>query len=132
LAPGDSPSQAMSCLAAHLQAQVPWGATLTIEPLEYVQPFTAKRGSAFQLAKRALAEAWGTEAVEIGLGGSIACLSPLARAMPKADFVLTGVEDPAANIHAPNESVELGELRRACEAEIRLLSYLRHARGGDG
>lgn len=52
-----------------------------------------------------------------------AFLAPLAAA-PEAEFLLTGVEDPEANIHAPNESVHLGELRRALEAEIRFLSYL--------
>jgi acetylornithine deacetylase/succinyl-diaminopimelate desuccinylase-like protein len=111
-------------LEEHLQAHVPWGARVECEPVELVEPFEAADGELRRLALRALGEAWGAEAVEVGLGGSIALLSPLARAASRATFLLTGVEDAEANIHAPNESVDLGELRRACEAEIRLLTYL--------
>ena len=124
LAPGDEPERAMMSLEEHLQAHVPWGARVECEPVELVEPFEAADGELRRLALRALGEAWGAEAVEVGLGGSIALLSPLARAASRATFLLTGVEDAEANIHAPNESVDLGELRRACEAEIRLLTYL--------
>jgi cysteinylglycine-S-conjugate dipeptidase len=124
LAPGDDPRRAMALLEQHLEAHAPWGARVECEPLEFVEPFLAADGEARELGLLALAEAWGTEPVQVGLGGSIALLAPLANAAPRATFLLTGVEDPEANIHAPNESVHLAELRRACEAEIRLLNHL--------
>jgi cysteinylglycine-S-conjugate dipeptidase len=129
LAPGDDPSRAMHTVEAHLREYAPWGVEIEFEPLEYVAPFRAARGRSRELALRALADAWGRDAVEIGVGGSIALLATLAAAAGEAEFVLTGVGDPESNIHGPNESVHLGELRRAIEAEIRLLSYLGDASG---
>lgn len=129
LAPGDNAHRAMDRVEKHLRAQVPWGALVEFEPLEFVEPFVAAGGPEHEVALRALADAWGTDPVEIGLGGSIAFLAPLAAAAPGAAFLLTGVEDPDANIHAANESVHLGEMKRACEAEIRLLTYLRQDYG---
>jgi cysteinylglycine-S-conjugate dipeptidase len=125
LAPGDSPEQAMAALAEHLCRHAPWAARVSVKPLEHVRSFLSKPGLARHAALQALREAWRVEPVEIGLGGSIALVSRLQEAMPDAEFLLTGIEDPAANIHAPNESVDLGELRRAIEAEIRMLAYLR-------
>ena len=58
------------------------------------------------------------------MGGSIGFVAEMAEDFPDAAFILTGVEDPESRIHGPNESVHLGELRRAAEAEIRLLAYL--------
>jgi len=130
LAPSDDAHRAIERLERHIRAHAPWGARVDFEPLEHVEPFVAAAGRARELALRALAEAWATEPVEVGLGGSIAFLSPLAEAAPEAAFLLTGVEDPAANIHGPNESVHLDELGRACEAEIRLLHYLAEEIGG--
>jgi acetylornithine deacetylase/succinyl-diaminopimelate desuccinylase-like protein len=124
LAPGDDAQRAMADLEAHVRTHTPWGARVDFEPLEVVAPFAIDGRRARELALRALAEAWNTKPAEIGVGGSIAFLAPLAEAAPQAEFLLTAVEDPDANIHGPNESVHLGELERACEAEIRLLSYL--------
>jgi acetylornithine deacetylase/succinyl-diaminopimelate desuccinylase-like protein len=124
LAPGDDPVRAMGLLEEHLRAHAPWGARVECEPLEFVEPFVAPGGPAHELAVRALAEAWGANPMEVGLGGSIALLSPLSKAAGDATFLLTGVEDPESNIHAPNESVHLDQLRRACEAEVRFLAYV--------
>jgi cysteinylglycine-S-conjugate dipeptidase len=124
LAPGDEPHSALAHIEEHVRAHVPWSARVECEPIELVEPFVAARGRGRELAVRALKDARSAEPVEIGLGGSIALLAPLADASPEASFLLTGVEDPEASIHAPNESVDLRELRRACEAEIRLLTYL--------
>lgn len=74
--------------------------------------------------KQALSDAWGTEAIETGLGGSIPFVADLVTAFPDADILLTGVEDPDTRAHAPNESLDLSVLRHAIEAEVLLLARM--------
>ena len=40
---------------------------------------------------------------------------------PDAAILVTGVEDPHARAHGPNESLHLGEFARVCLAEALLL-----------
>jgi acetylornithine deacetylase/succinyl-diaminopimelate desuccinylase-like protein len=62
-------------------------------------------------------EAYGRSAQEIGAGGSIPLIDSLRSAVPDAEILLFGAQDPLARIHAPNESVDLAELERAVLAE---------------
>jgi hypothetical protein len=43
---------------------------------------------------------------------------------PKASVLVTGVEDPDARAHGPNESLHLSEFARVCLAEALLLANL--------
>jgi hypothetical protein len=45
-------------------------------------------------------------------------------AYPQASILLTGVIDPAAAMHAPNESVDLGEFQKAALAEAIALRLM--------
>ena len=60
-----------------------------------------------------MAEGWGAEPVEQGIGGSIPFVSDLAAEFPEAQILVTGVEDPDTRAHSPNESQHLGVLHRA-------------------
>ena len=53
-------------------------------------------------------------------------IAALAEVYPDAEILVTGVEDPATMAHSPNESQDLGVLRRAISAEALFL--LRFAR----
>ena len=68
-----------------------------------------------------LSKAWGHKAVDIGAGGTIPFLFDLAELFPKAEIMVTGVEDPRSGAHGPDESVDLAELERACLAEALFL-----------
>ena len=72
----------------------------------------------------ALAQAWGTPAVDMGAGGSIAFVTAFARFVPGAEMLITGVEDPDTRAHGPNESLDLAVFERACLAEALLLRNL--------
>jgi cysteinylglycine-S-conjugate dipeptidase len=90
-----------------------------------VEPFAARTdGPAYTAARSALAQAWGTDPVEIGVGGSISFVTTMARAFPDAEILITGVEDPDTRAHGANESLHLGEFERACVAEALLLDSL--------
>jgi acetylornithine deacetylase/succinyl-diaminopimelate desuccinylase-like protein len=125
IAPGDDGTAARDALVAHLRAHAPWGAAVTVTAGGAVEPFAARTdGPAYAAARSALAQAWGTDPVEIGVGGSISFVTTMARAFPDAEILITGVEDPDTRAHGANESLHLGEFERACVAEALLLDSL--------
>ena len=59
-----------------------------------------------------MSTAYGREMALLGLGGSIPLCNVFAETYPDAELILMGVEEPSALIHAPNESVDPGEIAR--------------------
>ena len=68
-------------------------------------------------------EAFGTPMVRPVRAARSRCALP-SEAHPDAEILLIGVEEPACRIHAPDESVDPGELRRTAVAEALLLRAL--------
>ena len=125
LAPGDNPDRAMEALVSHLESNPPWGARVTVTRGAKGDGFALEVESpAADAFRAALREAWDTEAVSIGVGGGIPFVAAFNEAYPDASILLTGVVDPAAGIHAPNESVHLEEFRKAALAEAIALRLL--------
>jgi acetylornithine deacetylase/succinyl-diaminopimelate desuccinylase-like protein len=101
---------------------------VTVTAGRTVQPFAAiTTGPAYAAAEASFTEAWGIAPVKIGVGGSIGFVGPFAQAFPRAEILITGVEDPDTRAHSANESLHLGDFERACLAEALLLARL-----GDG
>lgn len=123
LAPGDDPKSAYQALMAHLEKNVPWGAKVSFEFEHDGNPCVIDAtGKYFDAARSAFATAWdGTEPVEIGVGGSIPFIATFQEMFPGASILVTGVEDPHAKAHGPNESLHLGEFAKVCLAEALLL-----------
>lgn len=69
-------------------------------------------GPAYGSAVRALEGAFGTKIVHNGEGGSIRRVAAFHKALPDAEVIFSGPEEPQRRIHSPNESVDLGELGR--------------------
>jgi len=125
IAPGDDPDRAMDALVQHLESNAPWGARVSVTRGAQGDAFMLEgEGAAAEAFRAGFREAWGTEGVSIGSGGSIPFVAAFNEAYPEASILLTGVIDPAAAIHAPNESVDLGELRKAALAEAIALRLL--------
>jgi acetylornithine deacetylase/succinyl-diaminopimelate desuccinylase-like protein len=125
IAPGDDPDRAMEALVSHLENNAPWGAQVKVTRGAKGDAFALEAGGpAADAFRAACREAWGTEGVSIGVGGSIPFVAVFGAAYPQASILLTGVVDPAAGIHAPNESVNLEELRKAALAEAIALRLL--------
>lgn len=125
--PGTDPVAAQDALVAHLERRVPWNARVTIEREPVGHPFSTIAGSApdtvHELLGRCLAEAYDAERVaEVGSGGSIPLCTALRTAHPAASIALLGVEDPAAAIHSPDESVDPREIERIAVAEAAFLT----------
>ncbi|MCW3011389.1 MAG: hypothetical protein JWO90_1793, partial [Solirubrobacterales bacterium] len=89
-------------------------------------------GPGLQAARRAMREAYGKDAVDVGSGGSIPLVTTLAATYPDAEVVVWGAQDDDARIHAGDEGVVLEELGRAILAEALLLRDLGASQGGSG
>lgn len=125
VAPGQNATDAYSALEAHLRAHAPFGAHLEISDVDQGDPFLVDTsGWAVAEAKDAMRQAWGVEALETGIGGSIPFISTLVENFPEAQILVTGVEDPDSRAHSPNESLHLGVFQRAILTEAVLLAKL--------
>ena len=125
IAPGQDPAAALAALRAHLLANAPFGAHVTVRDGEAGRPFQAPPDSvAMRAARAAFADSWGVAPVDIGIGGSIPFIADLIEVFPKAAILVTGVEDPDSRAHSANESVDLGDLEKAVLAEVLLLAGL--------
>ncbi|MEV7775531.1 dipeptidase [Kitasatospora sp. NPDC086791] len=120
--PGTDAAAAQEALVAHLEAQVPLGADLTVQRQGCGSPFQADTtGPAYEAMGEAMAEAFGTAMVASGEGGSIPLCNTLRSLYPQAEIVLIGVEEPTTQIHAVNESVDPQELERMALTEALFL-----------
>ncbi|MGV0875440.1 M20/M25/M40 family metallo-hydrolase [Mycolicibacterium sp. XJ879] len=125
VAPGGDAGAHLEALTRHLEENAPWGAQVTITPGDLGQPYAIDAsGPVYDAARAAFREAWGAEAVDTGVGGSIPFIAEFAEAFPDATILVTGVEDPATQAHSVNESLHLGVLERAATAEALLLAKL--------
>jgi acetylornithine deacetylase/succinyl-diaminopimelate desuccinylase-like protein len=125
IAPGDDPARAMALLTAHLEANVPWGAEVTVTPGAAGDAIALDAdGPAYDAYRTAFTAAWGTETVNIGVGGSIPFVAAFQEAFPEAAILLTGVADPTSRAHGPDESLHLDEFRKGILAEAIALELL--------
>lgn len=123
--PGQDAQDAQAALIKHLGDVAPWGAQITITPLEAVPGFAVPIGGPVHaVAKAALAQAYGAPTGLAGCGMTIPLVHDLAAALPEAELLLWGTEEPRSMIHAPNESVDPAELERVALGETLFLSDL--------
>ena len=123
--PDQDAATAQRLLVAHLEAAVPWGAQVTVEPKTLGQPFAAgTRGRGYAALAAGMRAAYGRDLVEAGQGGAIPLCNALQAAHPEAEILLIGVEEPACHIHAADESVDPGELGRTAHGVALMLAEL--------
>jgi acetylornithine deacetylase/succinyl-diaminopimelate desuccinylase-like protein len=125
VAPGQQASEAYIAIEKHLTAHAPFGAHLEIGDVDRGNGFLVDTSAwAVAEAKTSMTDAWGVEAVEMGVGGSIPFIADLVELFPGAQILVTGVEDPDSRAHSPNESLHLGVFQRAILTEAVLLARL--------
>jgi acetylornithine deacetylase/succinyl-diaminopimelate desuccinylase-like protein len=125
IAPGSDPQESVRLLMEHLHASAPWGVEVITAPVHTGNAFMGKTdGPVFAAAREATAEAFDTEPKVTGSGGTIPLLTTLQRLAPDAEFVVWGPGDERSQVHAANESLDLGELERMIVAETLLLEKL--------
>ncbi|PRI11841.1 dipeptidase [Leucobacter massiliensis] len=125
IAPGQQPEEAFTALREHLLAHAPFGARLSFEDESLGQAFLVDtEGWAVGEARRAMADAWGREPVDMGVGGSIPFIAELVEEFPAAQILVTGVEDPDGRAHSPNESLHLASFEKSVLTEALFLDRL--------
>lgn len=124
VAPGQDARDAYLALRRHLEAHAPFGAELAFSDIDCGQGFLAEPGWASERARTALAQGYGVEPVELGVGGSIPFIAELAREFPSAAILVTAVLDPQGSPHSPNESLHLASFEHAIVSEAILLAGL--------
>lgn len=128
--PGMDPDEAQRLLVEHIEKRRPWNARVTVESEAVGHPFRSvpagQTDPVHDLLSECLAQAYGSDEVaEIGSGGSIPLCTALRRVHSEASIALFGVEDPAAAIHSPDESVDPREIERIALAEAAFLQRYR-------
>ena len=132
IAPGQNAEEALQAVEAHLRAHAPFGAHISLAKFELGNPFLVDTsGESVRAAKQAMADAWGVEPVELGIGGSIPFIADLVREFPNAEILVTGVEDPDSRAHSPNESLHLGVFEKSLLAEALLLGRMNAQTNGE-
>jgi acetylornithine deacetylase/succinyl-diaminopimelate desuccinylase-like protein len=125
VAPGQPAAEAFAAIEAHLREHAPFGAQLSFRDVDLGDPFLVDTsGWAVAQARAALEAGYGAAPVDIGVGGSIPFIADLVREFPGAQILVTGVEDPHARAHSPNESLHLDTFRNALRSEALLLAEL--------
>ena len=125
VAPGGDAAEHLAALTRHLEQHTPWGAQVTVTPGDVGEPYAIDAsGPVYEAARDAFRQAWGNDAIDAGVGGSIPFIAAFASAFPDAEILVTGVEDPETQAHSINESLHLGVLERAATAEALLLDRL--------
>jgi len=125
VAPGGDAAAHLDALRRHLEENAPWGARVAVTPGDVGQPYSIDAtGPVYDAAREAFRQAWGVDAVDMGMGGSIPFIAEFAAMFPEATILVTGVEDPGTQAHSINESLHLGVLERAATTEALLLAKL--------
>ena len=86
-------------MTAHLQRRAPWGAHVSVTRGEKGEPYAIDAsGAVYDAARAAFRQAWDTDPIDMGMGGSIPFIAEFAAAFPRAKILVTGVEDPAPRV----------------------------------
>lgn len=125
IAPGENAREALAKLKQHLVAHAPWGAEVKFIHEESGAASTLdNQNFAVEAWEKAFLEAFGTETVYMGAGGSIPFIATFAELFPDAPILVTGCGDPTSAIHAPNESQDVSDLEKSTLAEAIAFSLL--------
>lgn len=121
IAPNDDPESALQALKKHLLENAPFGSKIEFFETETGSPYLARESWATNLAKDAMQAAYERPAVDMGVGGSIPFIAEFGKQFPDAEVLVTGVEDPDARAHSPNESQHLPTFRKTIQTHGLIL-----------
>jgi cysteinylglycine-S-conjugate dipeptidase len=126
IVPDQDPERVLQQLTAFFTANPPWGVEVTVTP--HGPPvkwwMTDPNGPAFEAALAGMRAGFERDPVAIGCGGSIGFVGPLSELFGGAPALLMGIEDPASNAHAPNESLHEGDFKKLMVSLVKLFENL--------
>ncbi len=126
IVPDQRPEKVLADLTTFLTHNPPWGCEVKVTP--HGPPvdwwMTDPNGPAFEAALAAMRAGFDRDPVSIGCGGSIGFVGPLSALFDGAPALLLGIEDPASNAHAPNESLHEGDFKKLMASLVYLFDNL--------
>jgi acetylornithine deacetylase/succinyl-diaminopimelate desuccinylase-like protein len=126
IVPDQEPAQVFESLKNFLTKDPPWGVQVTVKeagpPVKWW--ITDPNGPAFEAALAAMRKGFDRDPIAIGCGGTIGFVGPLAELFGGAPALLMGIEDPASNAHAPNESLHEGDFKKLMASLVNLFENL--------
>jgi acetylornithine deacetylase/succinyl-diaminopimelate desuccinylase-like protein len=132
IVPDQDPDEVLKQLQTFLSADPPWGVKVKVTP--HGPPvkwwMTDPTGPAFDAAIQAMSAGYGRAPAQIGCGGTIGFVGPLAELFGGAPALLLGIEDPLSNAHAPNESLPEDDWRSLMRSLAHLFANLGELPGG--
>jgi acetylornithine deacetylase/succinyl-diaminopimelate desuccinylase-like protein len=132
IVPDMDPAKVVKQFQSYLEADAPWGVEVKVTQHGSTCNWwmTDPNGPAFEAALAAMRSGFDRDPVAIGCGGSIGFVGPLATLFGEAPALLIGIEDPASNAHAPNESLHEGDFKKLMNSLVRLFDNLGKLPGG--
>lgn len=131
IVPDQDPDEVLKALTKFLTEDPPWGVNVTVEPAGVCKWWmTDPNGPAFEDALSAMEAGFERKPVGIGCGGTIGFVGPLAELFGGAPALLLGIEDPASNAHAPNESLHEGDFKKLTASLAHLFENLGRRKPG--
>lgn len=126
IVPDQDPATVVQQVKEFLTQNPPWGVEVTVEEVGQAVNWwmTDPHGPAFEAAIAALRQGFDLDPVAIGCGGSIGFVGPLSELFGGAPALMVGIEDPASNAHAPNESLHEGDFRKLMASLVKLFEHL--------
>lgn len=126
IVPDQKPEHVLEKLTAFLTANPPWGCEVRVThlgpPVDWWM--TDPNGPAFEAALAAMRGGFDHDPVATGCGGTIGFVGPLSELFGGAPALLLGIEDPASNAHAPNESLHEDDFKKLMASLVRLFDNL--------
>ncbi|HEY7900300.1 MAG TPA: M20 family metallopeptidase [Caulobacteraceae bacterium] len=129
LPPTLDPKAASACLKSVLEADPPYGATVSFASEAAAPGWNAPPLAPWlaESVERASQACFGRGAALMGEGGTIPFMGMLGEKFPKAQFVVTGVLGPHSNAHGPNEFLDLPTARKVTAAVAHILADHAHS-----
>jgi cysteinylglycine-S-conjugate dipeptidase len=125
IVPDQKPAQVFQQIKDFLTKDPPWNVQVNVKETGTVDWWmTDPNGPAFEAALGALSKGFDKDPVAIGCGGTIGFVGPLAELFGGAPALLLGIEDPASNAHAPNESLHEGDFKKLMASLVLLFENL--------
>jgi acetylornithine deacetylase/succinyl-diaminopimelate desuccinylase-like protein len=125
IVPDQDPDAVYKSICDCLTADPPWGVEVNVSPHGLVKWWMVDpNGPAFEAALAAMESGYKRKPVAVGCGGSIGFIGPLSELFGGAPCLLLGIEDPASNAHAPNESLHEGDFKKLMASLCHLFENL--------
>jgi acetylornithine deacetylase/succinyl-diaminopimelate desuccinylase-like protein len=124
LVPDQTPAKVKKLFEAHVRRVAPPGVTVEVRELHGGRPWRARvEGKGFEAAGAALEEAFGTQPVLMGGGGSIPIVVEFEEKLD-TKALLVGFSLPGCNLHAPDEWLPIENYEKGIGALALLYAKL--------